>query len=154
MEDHTYSWLEDTFPTQARPVDIKVESALEPSVFPLLSPPSSPQSVSTESVAFSGSASSRRRSNTSAASPKRLKPYPILTREVYLRGEHTGTMANTWSHPGSKGGSSRAPFPVEQSPLSRRSSDGGQQVSSSSSYGPSNTFPTVCQNYIYISRYL
>jgi hypothetical protein len=53
-------------------------------------------------------------------------------------------MANTWSPPGSKGGSGRTPFPVEQT---RRSSDGGQQVSPS--YGLSNTFATVSQ-YLYL----
>jgi hypothetical protein len=135
MEAHTYNgWLVHSFPSQARPVDIKVEPALESSVFPLFSPPSSPQRSPTESAAFS---SSRRRSNTSIANSKRVKPYPILTRELHLSGGDIDTMANTWSPPGSKGGSARAHFPVEQASQNRRTSDGDPQVSS---YGP---FATV-----------
>jgi hypothetical protein len=138
--DSAYNWLHDGFHSQA-PADVKVEAALESSVFTLLSPPSSPhtsRSVPTESAVIPVSAPSRRRSNTSIASSKRVKPYPISTRELYFRGEDTGPMANTWSPTGSNGGSGRAHFPVEPP---RRSSDGDQQ--GPPSYGLPNTFTMV-----------
>jgi hypothetical protein len=137
-----YNWLQDALHSQTRSVDVKEESALDSSVFTLLSPPSSPlfsRSVPTESTIYPVLAPSRRRSNTSIASSKRVKPYPIATRELHFRRDDTGIMANTWSPPGSKGGSGRAHFPVEPH---RRSSDGDQQ---GTSYGLPNTFSMVSQ---------
>lgn len=151
-ETHTYNWLQYAPQHQASPLEIKVESStLESIAYSLLSPPLSPsfpRSVP-ESATFLASTSSRRRSNTSTASTKRVKPYPILTRELRLRGEDTGKMANqsygTWSPSGIKGVSSRSHYQPDSS--NRRSSDGDQQPSSS--YLAPNTFVTVSS---YIDR--
>lgn len=128
MGSQTYNWFEDNLQSQARPVDIKVESALESLVFPLLSPPSSPP---TEPAVSLVSTSPHRRTNTSIVGSKRLKPYPIKTRELSIHREDIGTMANTWTPPGNKG-------------ASRRSSEDDQQAPAS--YGLPNTFATVGQS--------
>src|ERR1700691_5399735 len=151
MDSHTYNWLQCALQSQVHPVDIKVESSLEPSAFPLLSPPSSPalaRSVLTESTLFPASFPNPRRSHTSIARSKRVRPYPILTRDPYFLGEDTSIMANTWSPPGIKGGSSRTHFPIDQGSSNRRSSDGEQQVPST--YGIPNTFGTVSQTFTFM----
>ena len=140
----TYTWLRSAIQTQACPVDIKVEPSLEPSAFFFLSPPSSPpfvRSAPTDSAASPLSFHTRRRrSSISLASSTRVRPYPSLKRELYHPVKDTGTMANTWSPPGTKG---RPHFPVEQVTSSRRPSNNEQQVSSS--YGLPSTFAAVSQ---------
>lgn len=147
---HTYSWLQYAPQPQARPLEIKVESStLDAQAFTLLSPPSSPsypRSVPSENATFPSSIVGRKRSSTSTStsSPKRVKPYPILTRDNRHRAEDN-TMAHqpygTWSPSGIKGTSTRAHFPVEPTSPNRRSSDGDQQPPSS--YPVPNTFAAV-----------
>lgn len=153
----TYNWLQCSPQPQAYPVDIKTESSLEHSAFSLLSPPSSPpiaRSAPTETTTFPVSIPYRGRSKTSIASSKRVKPYPVFTRDHFRFGEDTDIMANNpWSPSGSRGGSGRTPFPVGQVPANRRSSSDGDQHPSS--YGYSGAFATVSQSFqIFIPHWI
>jgi hypothetical protein len=115
----SYNWMHTP---PGRPVDIKIEPPQSESTFSLLSPPSSPSF--TRSVpnfpSVNISAPLRRRSNTTIASPRRVRPYPSLTHEHRFRGEDSGKMAHSsfgnWS---SRTGRSL-------NPGERRSSDGDQ----------------------------
>ncbi|KZP28094.1 hypothetical protein FIBSPDRAFT_927769 [Athelia psychrophila] len=127
-----YNWVQYAAqhqPQQARPLEIKVEPSLDSTSFSLISPPSSPsaypgpRSASGDPGPFP--APIRRRSNNSIASPKRAKPYPILTRELRLRTEESGAMGHqpydTWS-----------PTSMRDVSPSRSSSEGGDQRTPSS----------------------
>ena len=151
MDDpHTYSWLQYAPPPQARSLEIKVESSiLDAQEFALLSPPSSPshpRPVPSGEVTFPSSIVGRKRSSTSApaSSLKRVKPYPILIRDIRHRAEDS-KMAHhqpygTWSPPGIRSTSTR-PHLAEPSSPNRRTSDGDQQIPSS--YSIANTFTAV-----------
>ncbi|KAF7973909.1 hypothetical protein HWV62_13952 [Athelia sp. TMB] len=139
-----YNWPQYASQHQPRPLEIKVEPTLENSGFSLISPPSSPSSP------YPGSAHPdpgafpppiRRRSNASITSPKRVKPYPILTRELRLRTEDSGAMGNqpydTWSPTNMRDGSaSRHHFSAQISP--NQGPLEGDSHRSSSSYTLSN----------------
>lgn len=145
-ESLAYNWVHYASHPQPRPLlEIKVEPTLDNTTFSLISPPSSPsfpRPVPVDAATFA--TVNRRRSNTSIASPKRAKPYPILTRELRFRAEDCGAMENqpyeNWSPTGVKSGGSRPQFSVELSP-SRSSSEGDQQAPTS--YTLSNALVSV-----------
>lgn len=131
-----YNWVQYT--PQARSPEIKVEPSLDSTSFPLISPPCSPSSAYPHSASGDSGpfpAPTRRRSNNSIASPKRVKPYPILTRELRLRTEDPGGMGSqsydSWSPTNMRDGPTGRPhFTVQVSP-SRSSSEGDQRAPSS-----------------------
>jgi len=134
----TFNWLQYVPPGPSS-VDIKIEPSFQDSEFSLLSP--SPPSVTRSEPSLSSftiSSPLRKRSNTTLASPKRVRPYPSSSpHEHRFRREGSGRMAHQSFGPWSTSGRAGNNRPLNSG--ERRSSDDDQL----SSYTLSNVYDPV-----------